>query len=474
MIIIFPLLSYRQMNYFCKLMISEERNVIFAPITLIGESAVSLIRISGKGTFNIMSEILSRSFNRFENLSIDKLLPYSIHHCYIYDKGKNQAIDEVLISIFKSPNSYTGEDSVEISCHGGGYIFSNISSLLTKNGAHPAEPGEFSKRAFLNGKLDLAQAEAIAELIKARSEEARKLAFKQLTGEYSSRIEVLKKELINYCSLLELELDFTEEDIELVSREELVNKADELIMEFKKLSDSHVMAKMIKNGINLAIIGEPNVGKSSLFNYLLNQERAIVSNIPGTTRDYITETLNIEGQLVNLIDTAGIRKPSEQIEEEGIKRSISISKNADIVILLKDATSSELKSEPIENENYILAYNKCDLLNGKPNQEEVLLISAKTGRNIDRLLSAVARRIRKITGTPGNLDILVLTERHRNCLLKSCEYLEKAKKNIIEGKGNELISIDVREAINAMGEITGRITNVDILNNIFSKFCIGK
>ncbi|MCX7878326.1 MAG: tRNA uridine-5-carboxymethylaminomethyl(34) synthesis GTPase MnmE [Ignavibacteria bacterium] len=342
---------------------SEIRKIIFAPLTLIGQSAISVIRVSGEGTFELVSNIVSKSFSRFELLDLSKFYPNTLHHVYIFDKDKNEAVDEVILSVFKGPHSYTGEDTVEISSHGGLYIYSKINDLLAKWGAVAAMPGEFTKRAFLNGKMDLAQAESVAELIKSRSEESRKLAFSQLTGEYSAKINSLRQELINYCSLLELELDFSEEGLEFVSRDELIMRIDTLINEFKRLVDTYYTGKLIRDGINLAIVGEPNVGKSSLFNYLLNYDRAIVSDIPGTTRDYISETLTIDGFPVNLIDTAGIRESSEEIEEAGIKKSISIRERADLLIVLKDATAG-LGNDKISGDNSIIAYNKCDLLNG--------------------------------------------------------------------------------------------------------------
>src|SRR4030095_632228 len=311
----FFIVSTVKIRYLCGSIMSFDKRTIFAPATLVGSSGLTVIRISGPDTFAIVEQIFSVKSENFSPADIKSFSSHSAHHGFIFDE--NNFVDEAVITIFKSPNSYTGEDSAEISSHGGSYIFRKISNLLSKLGVIYAEPGEFTKRAYLNGKMDLAQAEAVSDLIKAKTDHANKIALKQLTGECSKKINELREDLINYCSLLELELDFSEEGIDLVSKEELLSKVDSLIQKFSSLTQSYESGKIIKNGVNLAVIGKPNVGKSSIFNYLLNENRAIVSEIPGTTRDYLQEPLIMGGIQFNLIDTAGIRHTIDTIESEG-------------------------------------------------------------------------------------------------------------------------------------------------------------
>lgn len=455
---------------------SYDNRTIFAPITLVGESGITVIRLSGKESLNILSKIFSRTHVSFDELNIDELRANTIIHGYIIDN--KEIIDEVVAEIYKLPHSFTGEDVVEISTHGGTYIYRKAASLLLKHGASHAEPGEFSKRAYLNGKIDLAQAEAIADLIKAKSDSANKLALKQLTGEYSAKIKELRDELINYCSLLELELDFSEEDLEIVSRETLLNRLDSIIGNIKRLTQSYESGKLIKNGVNLAIVGRPNVGKSSIFNYFLNENRAIVTNIPGTTRDYLQEPLVMDGIQFNLIDTAGIRKTTDIVEQEGVRRSMMKIEEADIVIEVEDLSvnlpdATEL-IEKVNKEKVIKVYNKCDIGITKKSINGAIKVSAVTGENMSELHSAITQKAKKIIGIDNQSDIIITNQRHRDCLLKSCEYLVNAENQIKQGGGNELISFEIRAAMDSVTEIIGKTTNVDILNNIFSKFCIGK
>jgi tRNA modification GTPase len=454
---------------------SYDNRTIFAPITLVGESGITVIRLSGKESFNILSKFFSRTHVSFDGVTAEDLKANSTTHGYIIDN--NEVIDEVVAEIYKSPHSFTGEDVVEISTHGGTYIYRKVATLLLKHGASHAEPGEFSKRAYLNGKIDLAQAEAIADLIKAKSDSANKLALKQLTGEYSTKIKELRNELINYCSLLELELDFSEEDLEIVSRETLLNRLSNIISNISRLTQSYESGKLIKNGVNLAIVGRPNVGKSSIFNYFLNENRAIVTNIPGTTRDYLQEPLVMDGIQFNLIDTAGIRKTTDIVEQEGVRRSMMKIEEADIVIEVEDLSvnlpdATEL-IEKVNKDKVIKVYNKCDIGISK-NVNGAIRISAVTGENMSELHKAITRKAKNIIGTDNQSEIIITNQRHRDCLLKSCEYLVNAENQIKQGGGNELISFEIRAAMDAVTEILGKTANVDILNNIFSKFCIGK
>jgi len=453
---------------------SFDNRTIFAPATLVGESGITVTRVSGNDAFTIVSKIYSRSKHTGNREKINDLNSHTAHHGYIFDSER--LIDEAVVTIFKAPNSYTGEDVVEISTHGGSHIFNNINMLLLQLGAEHAEPGEFSKRAFLNGKIDLVQAEAVADLIRAKTDSANKLALKQLTGEFSYRIKELKEELINYCSLLELELDFAEEGIDLISREELLEKIQNLILKFEILSRTYQSGKIIKDGINLAIVGKPNVGKSSIFNYLLKENRAIVSEIPGTTRDYLQEPLIMGGLQFNLIDTAGIRKTKDTIEEEGVKRTRMKIQESDIVLEVEDLTNPGLKADEyvigVSEEKIIKVYNKHDA--SKRKNTGSLNISALTGENMHELQNSIIKKAKFLIKDFENSDLILTNLRHRDCLLKSCEYLVNAKNQIISRGGNELISFEIRAAMDALTEITGKTTNVDILNNIFSKFCIGK
>ncbi len=452
-------------------MVNFKNHTIYAPATLVGESGITVIRISGHETFAILSKIFSLKSKQFSPIDFNLSQTHTAHHGYLFD-GKT-LIDEAVITIFKAPNSYTGEDVAEISSHGGSYIFRKINNLISTNGASIAEPGEFSKRAFLNGKMDLAQAEAVADLIKAKTELANKLALKQLSGEFSKKINKLRETLINYCSLLELELDFSEEGIDLVSKDELLIKINSIIIKFENLTRSYESGKIIKNGVNLAIIGKPNVGKSSIFNYLLKESRAIVSDVPGTTRDYIQEPLIMGGIVFNLIDTAGIRDSSDIIEIEGIKRSKQKIVESDIVLEVEDITefNSNGKSDFLEDK-ILRVFNKADL--NPVIESKKFAVSALIGTNMDKLQERVIIKAKDLIKDDESSDIIITNERHRDCMLKSCEYLVNAKDQIEKCGGNELISFEIRAAMESLAEIIGKTSNVDILNNIFAKFCIGK
>lgn len=451
-----------------------KNRTIFAPATLVGESGITVIRISGEQTFAILEKIFSLKSDEFISADLKNYPTHSAHHGYIFEG--NDFIDEAVITIFKSPNSYTGEDVAELSSHGGSYIFRKISNLLSKLGAFHAEPGEFSKRAYLNGKMDLAQAEAVSDLIKAKTEEANRLALKQLTGEFSNKINELREDLINYCSLLELELDFSEEGIDLVSKEQLLVKIDLLIRKFQGLTRSYESGKIIKNGVNLAIIGRPNVGKSSIFNYLLNENRAIVSAIPGTTRDYLQEPLIMGGIQFNIIDTAGIRDTKDTIEIEGVRRSRMKIDESDIVLEVEDLTDENSDGavyvKQVSFDKIIKVYNKLDL--SKNGKQDGVSVSAKTGTKMNDLQSIIIGKAKSLIKSEDSSDLIITNERHRDCLLKSCEYLVNARNQIKSGGGNELISFEIRAAMDSISEIIGKTVNVDILNNIFTKFCIGK
>ena len=455
-------------------MTNSERT-IFAPATPIGESSITVIRVSGKDTFDILSRVFSKKADEFVKVDFPALQTHTVHHGYLFDGGK--FIDEVVVTVFKSPNSYTGEDVAEISSHGGSFIYKKISDLLVKFGCDHAEPGEFSRRAFLNSKIDLAQAEAIADLIRAKTELSTKAALSQLKGVLSSVISELRNDLINYCSLVELELDFSEEGLEIVAKDKLLSGIDIIIQRIDRMAKSYDSGRIIHDGVNLTIAGKPNAGKSTLFNYLLNENRAIVSHIPGTTRDYLQEPLVMGGLVFNLVDTAGLRESGDYVEAEGVRRSYSKIAKADIVLNVIDLTQNDgsaMKNEfdDIVSNKIITVYNKMDIL--KPANSGALSISALTGENMDLLQRRIVDKAKSLIQGEEASEIYITNQRHRACLLKSCEYLVNARKLVINEAGNELISFEIREALNALGEIIGKTTNVDILNNIFSKFCIGK
>jgi tRNA modification GTPase len=443
---------------------------IFAPATPVGESSITVIRISGKDSFAAASALFSKSKYNPVKVDFDKEASHTAHHGYIIDN--NEIMDEAVIIVFKNPHSYTGEDVVEISIHGGIYNFRKINNLLSKLGCVHAVPGEFSKRAYLNGKVDLAQAEAISDLIRAKTEMASKAALKQLKGELSVTINKLRDEMINYCSLVELELDFSEEGLEVVAKDTLLAKIEDIIRRIQELTNSYSSGRIIRDGVNLAIIGKPNAGKSTIFNHLLNDSRAIVSDIPGTTRDYLQEPLILGGMMFNLIDTAGLRETTDHIEMEGVKRSHKKIEEADLVLNVVDLSSEKISDVKTDLDKMLTVYNKSDIARELP--EEGLCVSAKKGDNMKKLEAEIITRARNLIKDESGSEIYITNERHRDCLLKSCEYLVNARKLASDGAGNELISFEIREAMNGLSEIIGKTTNVDILNNIFAKFCIGK
>ncbi len=448
----------------------NNNTTIFAPATPVGESSITVIRISGNDAFSVLNRIFSKNGDAFFGINFNELTSHTAHHGFIF--SKNELIDEVVITIFKAPNSFTGEDVAELASHGGRFVFKKISTLLYGLGLQHAEPGEFSKRAFLNGKFDLTQAEAISDLIKAKTELAYIAAKKQLGGAISHKINELREGLLNSCSLIELELDFSEEGLEIIDKHELIINLDNIIQNIVNLSNSYQTGRIIKEGINLTISGKPNVGKSSIFNYLLKDSRAIVSEVPGTTRDYIEEPIILGGYVFNLIDTAGIRKSSDKIEQQGVERSFEKLKEADLIINVIDLLNEHIQPGTNGNNKVIDVHNKADLVKSLPEGE--LCISAKTGYNMAELEKRIIERAKDLAKEDTISEVYITNERHRDLLLKSCEYLVKAKNLIVENAGNELISIDIREAMNILSEIIGKTTNVDILNNIFSKFCIGK
>jgi tRNA modification GTPase len=451
--------------------VNNKEETIIALATPPGIGAIAVIRISGSESINAIDHIFSGKQRVKDAKS----------HTIQYGKIKDQdeIIDDVLISVFRAPNSYTGEDSIEISSHGSPLIVQRIISLiLEKSNSRLAEPGEFSKRAFLNNRIDLTQAEAVADLINSRTSVSLRGFRNQLDGLLSSRVSSLRKKLIDATSFIELELDFAEENIEFASRNELGDRINEILQEIEFLLQSYNYGKVIREGVNVAIIGEPNVGKSSLLNYLLKESRSIVSEIPGTTRDIIREEISIDGLLFKLYDTAGIRISEDKLEIEGVERSREVMRKADLILFIGDVNTgfSNLIATEIPslnpNARIIKVLNKIDLDAEKKFTEDIR-ISAINGEGIIQLLN-ILKNVAYKEGTYTEKDAIVTNLRHYNCLRKAEENIIKSIKTLHANLSGEFLASDLRAAESALAEIVGDITSEDVLNNIFSKFCIGK
>jgi len=449
----------------------QNEDTITAIATPAGVGAISVIRISGPLSFQTIDKIF------VGKTKISTSATHTIHYGKIFEEGGG-VIDDVLISVFRSPNSYTGEDSIEISTHGSSLISEKIISLLLKHDIRLAEPGEFTKRAFLNGRMDLAQAEAVADIINSRTEASLRGARNQLDGILSKKIDSLREILINTSSMIELELDFAEEGFEFISNEKILSNIKLIDSEITELLKTFSYGRIIRDGVNVALVGKPNVGKSSLLNYLLKEARAIVSDIPGTTRDIIREELSIDGILFRLYDTAGIRTSEDFIEKEGVLRSKDVIKNADIVLFMNDVNtgfSSDLYSElsSLSSEKKILkVVNKIDLKKNIESRFDAR-ISTKTGEGIEQLFSQL--KIKALgTQSYSEKTAIISNIRHFSILSKAKENLQSAINSIKNKMSEEYVSVDLRNAEISLGEIIGKITSDDILNNIFSKFCIGK
>ena len=454
-------------------------NTICAIATPAGMGATAMIRISGSEAFGIAGILFSEKSGFTEQEANRAKL------ATIYDKiniSEQSILDQVVVTKFAAPHSFTGEDVVEISCHGSLYIQHRILELLLSYGCRMAEPGEFTQRAFLNGKLDLPQAEAIADLVEAQSESAHHNAMQQLQGELSNKMAKLRDELMQLASLLELELDFSEEDVEFADRTALYDLLGQIRTEVDKLLQSYQWGTMLKNGIPVAIVGEPNVGKSTLLNALLQRERAIVSDIPGTTRDTIEDTFILHGTLFRFIDTAGIRESCDTIERLGIERSLETIRKAAIVLWIFDSrkTIQEVKTEianttrsiGLGDKKLILIGNKTDLASNISEQSETIhYISAKQGENLNSVLTEIERFVEE-----HNIrDATLLTNaRHQSLLKEIRKAIERTEVGLQQQMPTDLVAEDVRVALHHIGELTGSIATDDILNNIFGKFCIGK
>jgi tRNA modification GTPase len=451
-----------------------------------GSGAISIIRLSGKDAIDVVDKVFKSNSNK----PLSKLEGQSLTYGVISD-GK-EVIDEVVVSIYRAPHSYTGENIVEISCHGSPYIQQNIISIFLDKKVRLASPGEFTLRAYLNNKKDLSQAEAVSDLIASESKEAHRVAMDQMRGGYSSEIELLREKLIDFKALIELELDFSEEDVEFANRGDLNKLLDELDTKLSKLIDSFSYGNVIKEGVTVTIAGKPNSGKSSLLNAILNDDKAIVSEIPGTTRDAIEDICVINGIKFRFIDTAGIRETKDKVELMGVEKAKSKVSKSRILIYLydrADITFEELKSEIktfkrddlqiylVENKIDLLTNSKTDVLQGKlnnhfnKNEVNLMRISTLESKYIDKLKLELSKNINLSTES----NVVVSNSRHLDALKKSVSAIESVKKGLKDGLSGDLLSVDLNEAILNISIITGKIDiDQDILGAIFSKFCIGK
>lgn len=460
--------------------LSEWEDTITALATPAGIGAIGVIRLSGRDSFTIVNQL-------FPGKDLLKQASHTLHVGLL--QFQQQVLDEVVIALYKNPRSYTGEDVVEISCHGSPYIQQRVIQACIATGARLAKPGEFTQRAFLNGKMDLTQAEAVADTIAAHSAAAQQTALKQLRGGFSGDLRQLRDQLIQFASLIELELDFSQEDVEFADRTQFMALIETLDVATRQLVESFQLGNAIKNGVSVAIIGSPNVGKSTLLNALLNEERAIVSEVAGTTRDTIEETLNINGVLFRIIDTAGIREHTADIVEEiGVGRSIEKMKQADLVMGLFDAVNDQpediaTRKAFFEQQGlkYLLVVNKTDVPGEAASatkfasvaDDQVLFISAKQKQKIELLKQRLYQLV--IKGTIHTENTIVTNARHHAALLKITGCLTDIKNGMLNQIPGDLLALDIRRCLHYLGEITGQVEiDRDILGTIFGKFCIGK
>jgi tRNA modification GTPase len=457
------------------------QDTIIALATPNGLGAISVLRISGKESISVTEKVFKAKNNKL----LSKQDSHTVHLGHLIKKGHQ--LDEVLVTLFKGPHSYTGENTIEISCHGSTYIQKEIINLFIDNGIRVANPGEFTLRAFLNGKMDLNQAEAVADLIASENEGSHKLAMQQMKSGFSDDLKKLRTELLHFSSMIELELDFSQEDVEFVERGEFKKLTNKIKLELNTLINSFQSGNVLKNGISVAIAGKPNAGKSSLLNTLLNDEKAIVSDIPGTTRDSIEDSLIIQGINFRFTDTAGLRETTDFIESKGIEKTINKIKNAKILLYLfdtNDTNVNEIKSSinnfKRDDLSIILVRNKIDLINQNSkllddiksiSKSQLLEIEATDAKSVESLKT---RLINEVELLNPYTDIVISNSRHYEALIKALRAIEEVNEGLVDNVSGDLLSVDIRRSIDHLSEITGEITNDDVLGNIFANFCIGK
>jgi len=448
----------------------NNQDTIIALATPQGVGAIGVIRLSGSNAIAITQKV-------WRGKDLTEQPSHTIHYGHIVDGDKE--LDEVMVSLFRAPKSFTTEDVIEISCHGSPFILEQIIQLLINTGARMAAPGEFARRAFLHDRIDRSQAEAVADLIAPNSAAAHDIAIKQIRGGFADQIKGLRSQLVNFASLIELELDFSEEDVEFVHRDDLIKIIEKIKTVLKPLIESFKLGNVIKNGVNVVIAGRPNAGKSTLLNTLLNEERAIVSHIAGTTRDTIEEVLNINGVLFRFIDTAGLRHTDDSIEAMGVQKSMEKIDRADLVVYVFDVNTtseSELKNEienlKVDHSRLLVIGNKADLANVKSIKQADLFISAKNKTGMAELKQAFIDKV--IDKTLASQNTIVANIRHYEALKNAYLALDKVLDGIDAHITTDLIAFELRRALEYLGEISGEVTNDEILGNIFSKFCIGK
>ena len=457
-------------------MINQE--TIIALATPNGLGAISVIRISGLNAISVTEKLFKPKGNK--KLSNQK--SHTVHLGHLMKNGHE--LDEVLVTLFKGPHSYTGENTIEISCHGSTFIQQEIIDLFIENGIRVANPGEFTLRAFINGKMDLNQAEAVADLIASENEGSHKLAMEQMKNGFSNDLKKLRAELLHFSSMIELELDFSQEDVEFAERSEFKKLTVKIQTELEKLIDSFKSGNVLKNGISVTIAGKPNAGKSSLLNTLLNEDKAIVSDIPGTTRDSIEDSLVIDGINFRFTDTAGLRETEDIIESKGIEKTKEKINNARILIYLFDSNdttfneiNSDMKSFKRKDLSVLLVRNKVDLKNKNKNlinQLEKFEIIEISANNIDSVSSLKKRLVNEINILNPYTDTVISNSRHYEALMKALKAIKEVNIGLKSDISGDLLSVDIRKSIEHLAEITGEITNDDVLGNIFANFCIGK
>jgi tRNA modification GTPase len=448
-----------------------------------GAGAIAIVRVSGPAAVHVGERVFRGGVRLTETAG------YTVHYGHAADADA-ELLDEVLVTVFRAPRSYTGEDMVEISCHGGTLITRSVLEAVIAAGARPAAPGEFTRRAFLNGRIDLSQAEAIADLIAARSRRGQSVSLDHLDGRLGNAVRTLRADVLDLCALLELNLDFSEEGLDAISSAKLSSQLGALRSRIATLVSSYEHGRLYRDGVSVVLAGEPNAGKSSLFNALLRQERAIVTPVPGTTRDALEESILIEGMLFRLTDTAGLRESSDEVEQMGVARTRSAVTKADIVLHVMDAGISSSVKDHLERmtvhkegQYFLPVLNKCDVLASWPEQLEeyheagrshtVVAVSAKAGEGLEQLRTALATLVMGDSAFAEE-NVCITNQRHKECLEKAEDILDTGIASLKSGTSQEYVAFDIREAASALSEITGEFTSEDVLNHIFARFCIGK